>query len=400
MRVTISGAALTALALAIAACAREASRAVPTAEVTSATFEARVQAAGELKPAQATPVELPPTLRGLQRIVWLAPEGQEVRQGDPLARLDDEQILQDIAAAQGQLRTLEASLEAKRGELEQQKQALASELSILLREQSDAAIFAPADEELFSRAEIIDHQIDLELIGSKLANCRTRQERYTQRSEAEMEILRLKQRTEHVKLGQLEQTRNDLVIRAPHDGVFVPGRVRRDEKVRVGLQLWAGEALGELPDLTRMEAKVWVLESEAGGLAAGSAAEVTVDAHPSRLFVGRVKGVQPVANPIEEGSPVKYFEALLSLDETDPAIMAPGSRVRATISVAHDERVVAVPSQAIFHQGEETWCWVVGGARLEKRGVSVGRSSTSRTIVTDGLTAGERVALVDPKLGT
>ena len=59
-------------------CAADREAFVPTIEVGLDTFEMRIHAFGELQAAKATPLQLPRSLRGLQRIARLADEGQKV----------------------------------------------------------------------------------------------------------------------------------------------------------------------------------------------------------------------------------------------------------------------------------------------------------------------------------
>jgi multidrug efflux pump subunit AcrA (membrane-fusion protein) len=162
------------------------------------------------------------------------------------------------------------------------------------------------------------------------------------------------------------------------------------------MTVWRGQQLGELPDLSAMQARVYVLESEAAGLAQGLRAEVTLDAHPERTYAGSVASVQPIANPIEPESPVKYFETILALDETDGDVMRAGSRARAVIFVEERDAVLAVPNQALFHDDDGAYVYASNGGGFERRAVTLGARSVARTVVQSGLSAGDVVALVDP----
>jgi multidrug efflux pump subunit AcrA (membrane-fusion protein) len=152
-----------------------------------------------------------------------------------------------------------------------------------------------------------------------------------------------------------------------------------------------------LPDLSEMEAKVWVLEAEAAGLAEGLETRVILDAHPGSSLAGKVKTIEPIANPIEEDSPVKYFEVILSLERTEPEMMKPASQVQVTILVTQEESALAVPNQAIFVEEGEPWVYVRGAQGFEKRRVELGQRSVSRTVISAGLEPGERIALVSPE---
>jgi hypothetical protein len=382
--------------LLLAACAIGAPPAVPLVEVRSGPFEVRIPAFGELQAAKTTMIKIPATLRGVQRIAWIAPDGAQVGADEAVARLDSDQIDRRLDRLRNELRKLDFKLEAMQQQLAKERMEIESQLALLAQEREDSVATQPRDERLFSRHEIIEARIDIELIETKIAHFETQRERTTSKERTELEILRLQRETEQVQIDQLESARRQLEVRAPHAGFFIRGTTHRGEKMRIGMQLWGGQPLGELPDLSEMEAKIWVLESEAAGLAEGLEARVTLDAHPGVEIPGEVETIQPIANPIDEDSPVKYFEVVMILERTDPEIMKPAGQVHVTILVAREEEALAVPNQAIFVDGGEPCVYVVSGAGFDKRRVELGQRSISRTVIRAGLEPGDRIALVDP----
>ncbi len=390
--------ALAVLAFAGACGAPDASS-VPTAVVEEARFESRIRARGELKAERATPIIVPSGLDGVQRIAWIAEEGQAVSEGVTLARLDEERIVRQVQDLEDAIETIDIQIRARRRELERERRSITRQLSLLKTQRRDAERFAPRDRELFTRIEIIEAELDLDLIDTRMAHARERLERYVRRAEAELGIMELQRSTQAQRLSKLNADRASLVMKGPHDGIFLPSRTWQGERMRPGMTVWRGQQLGELPDLSRMQARVFVLESEAAGLAEGARAEVTLDAYPDSQFSGRVVSVQPVAGPIEPESPVKYFETLVSLDVTETALMRPGSRVRAVIVADERDGALAIPNQALFRDEEGTFVHVASDGGFERRAVTLGARSIARTVIETGLTAGENVALVDPAGG-
>lgn len=377
-------------------CGLPSDRAVPTTDVRAETFEIRIQGFGELEAAKATPIEVPVTLRGPQRVAWLIDEGSYVEEGELVARLDREEHERREKLARDAIQRLDHELETKRRELDSERRSVEDQLALLDRERADAERFAPRDDFLFSSHEILDAQVDLELLETRIDHSRARMERYTERAVTEIEILQLQRQTEQVKLTQVEQALGSLEIRAPHAGYFYPDENWRGEKVREGSMVWTGATLGELPDLTQMEAKIHVLESEAAGLEEGLDVVVTLDAYPDLEFAGTVTTVQPVANQINYRSPVKYFEIKVGLETTDESIMKQAGQVEARILVTREEEVLSVPNQAIFHDSEGAWVYVQNGGGFDKRTVTLGKRSPARTVITEGIAAGEWIALTDP----
>ena len=185
---------------------------------------------------------------------------------------------------------------------------------------------------------------------------------------------------------------------APHDGLLLLEKKWSGEPTFVGDSVWPGQKIAEIPDLSQVEAKVFVLEADAAGLKPGLAARLAIEGRPGAEFVAQVSRVDALAKPREQGSPVKYFETTLALDRTDPAVMTPGERVRAVILLESVEDVIAVPRGALFEKDGKRVVYRREGGAFQPVEVTVGRNSVSRVVVEKGLEAGDRVALRDPSL--
>jgi len=149
-----------------------------------------------------------------------------------------------------------------------------------------------------------------------------------------------------------------------------------------------------------MKAVVQVLETLAGGIRPGLKARVELDSRPGHGYEAEVTTVAALAKPVVRDSPVKYFEVTLSLQDTDAEFMRPNSSVTALIYIEKQENVIAVPSQVIFREDEGHYVYVESGAGFERRSVTLGKRSPTRTVVLAGLKAGDRLALSDPEAET
>ena len=106
---------------------------------------------------------------------------------------------------------------------------------------------------------------------------------------------------------------------APHDGLVVLERNWRGETTFVGDTLWPGQKIAELPDLSQLEAKVFVLEADGAGLKPGLVgAPRRSRAGPARSTRRRCRRSSRSPRPRDWQSPVQYFETTLSLATTDP----------------------------------------------------------------------------------
>ena len=371
---------------------------VTTMTVTKGSFEIVIPAFGELQAVKSTPIMVSPQVRGRQTIAWMAPENSFVQEGDTVVRMDSAWYDERIKKEGYEVAKLDLEIKTKLGELDKEKNELQGELTVTGVEKTIAEQYGAKDEFVYSRNEIIDDAVNLEYLESREKHFERKKSQLEEKSRAELELLQLKKKTRLVILKQYKDALNSLEIKAPHAGLFIYEKNWRGEKPRLGQTVWSGTKLGKLPDLDSMEAKVFVLESEASGLKQGLPVSVELDVSPGLVFSGKVTNIDTIAKPLEqeEGSPLKYFEIKVGLEKTDRDIMKPGGRVKAVIYVQKQEDVISIPNQAIFFENEKTFVNVKNSSGFEHRQVDIGVRSLTRTIITSGLGAGEKIFLNKP----
>jgi multidrug efflux pump subunit AcrA (membrane-fusion protein) len=399
----IPGRAAAALLLGIAlsaggtACGRPEGAATAVVEVRTGDFEIVLPAFGELQAAKSTPIVVSPESRfALQTIAWMAPDYALVKSGDVVIRLASTELPDLLRSEEAEVAKLRLEIAQKGKQLEKEKSDLTGQISVTAIQRELADVYAARDETIYPRNKIIEDAIDL--------NYQTVRERYYQeerkqlekRVTAELQLLQAKLGAREVKIKQYRDQLSHLEIMAPHDGMLIINKQWNGEKYRVGMNAYSGMKLAALPDLTVMEAKVFVLESEAAGLKEGLPVSLHLDYEPGRAFTGRVAAIDTIAKPLTEDSPLKYFEVRVGLDATEPRLMKPGVQVRASIFVEKLAGVIAVPNQAFVFEGDLAFVMVRAGGRIQKRPVEMGARSLTRTVVTKGLEAGALVLLGGP----
>jgi len=384
------------LVLMVANCGTGGERPMAFMTVKKGTFEIVIPAFGELQAVTSTPLRVPVQLRWSQTLAWIAPENTHVKKGETVIRLDATWYNQQIQQEKFNIAKLDLDIQKKEKELEKEKNDLRGQLNITTIEKEVAELYRAKDETIYSRNKIIEDAVDLDYLKFKTRHFERKKIKLQEKARAELQLLQLKKRTHQVKSDQYKSALNSLEIKAPHDGLFVYQRNWRGEEPRPGKAAYRGEKLAELPDLNVMEAKIYVLESEAGGLKENLPVSVIPDAAPTVVYPGKVTTTDKIAKPLERESPLKYFEVKVSLDRTDPAVMKPGNQVRAIIFVRKQEDVLAVPNQALFFDDGTAYIHVKNSSAIEKRQVEIGARSLTRTVITRGLQAGEVVLLGTP----
>jgi HlyD family secretion protein len=371
---------------------------VATFEVHPGPFVREVEARGTLKAVRATPILVPVESGRPQKIAFLARDGVIVEEGDVIvefdpyeARREEADGLDDLAAAQAKIARAEA-------DAHKNERSHTLDRDVAREELDRAETFELTDDFIFGRHEIIESQIDKELYAARAEVAGQKLETSGDLSEAEKELGRIDAGKARLKLDIAERSLRSLRVTAPHDGILILERSWRGEVPFVGDTLWPGQKVGEIPDLSELEAKVFVLEADGAGLEEGLAATVSIEGRPGETHEATVARVEPLAKTQGYGSPVRYFEATLALAKTDPATMKPGQRVRAMIRLEEADDVLAIPRGALFEKDDERVVYRREGGAWVPVPVTVGRQSISRVVVADGLEPGDRIALRDPSL--
>jgi RND family efflux transporter MFP subunit len=385
-------------AAAATACRGPAGEVMASLKVRRGAFQVVIPAFGELQAAKSTPIVVPPESRfGRQTIAWMAPEYSSVKTGDVVIRLASTELVDLLRTEEAALAKIDLEIYTKAKQLEKERSDLTGEIAVTSIQRELADVYAARDERIFPRNKIIEDAIDLNYQTVREDHFKRKKDQLENRVTAELQLLQSKARTCKVKIDQYRDQLGKLEIRAPHDGILIIDKLWNGEKYRVGMNIWGGQKLGSLPDLGLMEAKLFVLESEASGLKETLPVSLSLDFEPGRVFSGKLIGIDTVAKPLTEESPSKYFETKASLDVTDPALMKPGVQVKASIFVEKLEDVITVPNQAISFVQGQAFLLVKSSAKVQKRQVEVGPRSLTLTVVTRGLKEGEEILLGHPK---
>jgi HlyD family secretion protein len=376
---------------------------VPVLRLAPQDFERRVPAEGALEAVKATPIAVPMGVPGPFRIGWVAPDGSRVRQGDVVIRFDASAIDKQLVDAEDDLREARLQMERKRIDGSSELRKLEKDAALARVELADAQQFQKKDAVIFSRAEIIESEIDQGLAEQKEAHAEATRRTRQKLSGTESALLAIKIRQADAKIQLARRALQSLTVTAPHDGVLILKRNWRGDTTRVGDNVWNGQPLAEIPDLSRMQAEVYVLEADAGGLTPGRAATVSLESAPGVAWPARIARVDSLAKPRIVGSPVQYFAVTLALDRTDPRVMKPGQRVQSTLFLERRKAALLVPRQALFDREGRTVVFRRGGARGGRGGngfepveVKLGPSSLGRVVIDSGVRPGDVLALRDP----
>jgi HlyD family secretion protein len=372
---------------------------VATFTVVKSRFTRRVHADGNLRAVKATELVAPvmPGTFGSMKIAWVAGDGTFVHQGDAVARFDPSEPAKQLKTGQAdrdqaEAKLGEAQLKAQASESDRQSEVVqaAAELEVQHK-------FESKDQQIFSRNDIITSQIDEGLANATEQHAEQAKVIESKVSHSDVALIAVDRHKAELAISHAKAALASMELDAPHDGILVLHRNHKGELPKLGDSLWPGQRLGELPQLDAMEAEVFVLEVDGSGLAEKLPAELVIEAHPERKYMGKVRLVEKLAQTREEGSPVQYFAVVVALDKTDGDVMKPGQRVQATI-VLDDEDALVVPREAVVEKDNKDVVYRKGEHGFVAVAVELGTATTGRVVIKSGLSAGDVIALRDPTL--
>jgi RND family efflux transporter MFP subunit len=266
----------------------------------------------------------------------LKENGEPVKAGDLLVRLDDASIRDSLASAEESQRAASQAFD----QTERQVQRL-----ITLRQQG-----------MTSQQSLDDAQV--------------------QRNNAQSELLAAKARVAAAR-QQLQRT----LVRAPFAGVVSERQVSAGDTAQIG------KALVKVIDPGSMRFEGLVSADRIHELKTGQNVSFRVNGYPGVDFAGRLRRIDASANAATR-------QVALIVDFIDPAA-AP--RVAGLFAEGRVEtgstQSLMLPEGALVRSGDAAYTWVLGQGKLAKVGVTLGaRDPRSGDVpVTSGLRAGDRV---------
>jgi RND family efflux transporter MFP subunit len=295
-------------------------------------------------------------------------EGMAVRQGQVLARLDDETQKAAVALAEAQVEA------ARRNVNESEVRLVEARLTL----------------ERVSKLVKVGYSTTAEVDAARAAV-----DSLEARISAAREQVRVAERQVALERTNLDST----IIRAPFDGVAISKDAQPGEMVS---PVSAGggftrTGICTIVDMRSLEIEVDVNESYINRVKPEQGVTAVLDAYPEWQIPGRVITTVPAADRQKATVLVR-----IGFNELDPRIL-PDMGAKVTFlrdsedgAPAAVRPVTLVPKAAIKTEGKQSYVFLVAGTRVDRRAITTGGSDGDRVEVIAGLNAGERVIVSPP----
>ena len=339
---------------------------VTTALVARQDLVSLVTASGEIKPRNY--INIGSNANGASRIMEiLVVEGQRVRKGQLLAKLESVQPEAQLAAQRANVASSEAESAATEAGLMAADENIKSSQASIDRSKSDAdrsrLEFERAkqlfDEKLIARQE---YELRKSTLDSSNAAVREAEARLNQLRAAKLQqaaTLSAAQRRVTASQANMRSAADVLqrtMAVSPIDGVVTNLPVRVGETVVPGIQNSAASLIMTIADMSIITAEVKVDETDIVNVALGQRTEITIDAIPGKKFFGKVIEIGNTAILRSTGlaasqsaissQEAKDFKVVVAL-ENPPEEIRPGLSCTSRVTTATRPKTLAIPIQAL-----------------------------------------------------
>lgn len=373
----------------------EAEEQVPTYTVSKGNLSIVVPAKGELEAASSQAISVPG--RQTMTIAWLEQEFKKVKEGELIAVFDGEKISLNSRKEELAMMLIERDIQQKHSEKLKQEFEVSSEKQLVGKEFDFAQNFNIDDLRIYSQLEIIDSMQNTEFLGAKDTFLDWKKQSVTKQSQSAVDVLDIRLKGHQAKLKNHQDALVKLEVRAPYDGLLVYEKNWRGEKPSVGSSIFPGNPIAKLPNLNKMQAKVFVLDKEAIGLEKGQKVKLSLDAYPDETINGMVKDVAAFSRTISRANPTKYFELTIELEQESHPDYLPGRKLSAKVIVDEKPNTIVVPLQVIDNENGRNFVYLKSGDRFIRQPVDTGAKNLYFVEILEGLKAGDVIALSDPK---
>ena len=263
----------------------------------------------------------------------LKENGEPVKKGDLLVRLDDTSIRDSLSSSEEAVRNARQVVDQAQRMFERNKTLRASGMT--------------------SMQALEDAEVRLNTAQSELAAARARAVGARQ---------------------QLDRT----LVRAPFDGIV------SDRKVSNGDTAQIGKELIKVIDPNSMRFEGLVSADKIGFVKAGQPVLFRVNGYPGQNFQGKVKRVDPAANAV-----TRQVEVLVEFaDAVQPRVA--GLYAEGRVETESSDALM-IPESAMVQAGDDRYVWRVKDNKLSKVNLAIGTRDerTGQWQVTKGLAAGD-----------
>jgi HlyD family secretion protein len=247
-----------------------------------------------------------------------------------------------------------------------------------------------------SESRLEKAKLDVVRYSELLKDALVSQEEF-ERITTECDVLRAQMETAQFAVSEAQENLNKTALRSPVDGEVVGLNMEEGETVVMGIIGTPGSVIMTIADRRAMFVRAIVDETEIVKVKVGQKATVEVDAFPDTTFGGEVLriGGMPVSNYGGTEQAVNFpVEVAVEGEETG---LFPGMTATCNIIVARKDSAVVVPYGALgrrkVDEEETDVVFVIRNGEAKMVGVKIGVAGEKNAEIAEGVALGETLVV-------
>jgi HlyD family secretion protein len=289
-------------------------------------------------------------------------QGDAVKAGQLLVRLDDAELKQQVAVAEATLAAADATVVRVRTD-EARARAVLQQARLQHKRLTELVAHKAASQEELDKttADLSVAEADLNRTQAAIAEARSQ----LMTAEKNLQL-----RREQLAFTELRSPYGGLVVRRDRDpgGVVVPGN-----------------SILQLIDTREIWISAWVDETAMAPLAAGQSARVVFRSEPERNYPGEVARLGREAD-----RETREFVVDVRVQQL-PLNWAVGQRAEVYIEAGHKSDVITIPQKFLLWREGKPGVFVNEHGRAHWHAITLGLYGQQDVEVTQGLSAGEQI---------
>lgn len=396
MRALVAAATLWFGVSGLGACSREHTE-LSLVDVKRADLVIGVEVNGELAAVDSLDIKPPPLYDTWDfKIANLAPEGSEVKQGDPVVAFDPSEQMRNLESLQNDADAAKKKLDKKRDDA-----ALARKDEQLAIAQAEAALRKASlkttgEKDLVATVDQKTLEIEQHIAQLALDQAKNKATRAAKSDAAELESLA----DHHAYLvGRVKEVQDNIAkmaVAAPRAGTIIYPTNWRGEKKKVGDSAWRMEAVIQIVGLGKMIGNGEIDEIDIARVAVDQPVSLKLDALPDVQLRGKVESIAKAVAPKSQADPSNIAKLKIQVDAPPSVPLRPGMRFRGEVETERLANVVQVPADAVFVTPDGPVAYRESGGEVTRVKLVLGKRNATAIEVKSGLSPGDRVSRVDP----
>lgn len=349
------------------------------AQATRGEFNDYIRVSGRVQPS--TTVQLSPQEGGVVDRI-LIEEGSEVRAGDIILYLSNDNLDLQILNSEAELAEKENILRNTMIQMEQQKLSVRQEqmqlgLEVRRGKRNYEQQKTLYEENLIAREDYLKSKEDFELAQQRYSLVKERSVQDSLYRSVEIEQMRESLDNMRLNMNMIRRRKENLQVKAPIDGEL--GLL----DVVLGQSIAAGTKIGQINSVGSYKIEAQIDEHYIDRITAGLSASFE---RQGETFASSIRKVYP---EVRDGK----FQADFRFDGAQPDNIRTGQTYYLNLQLGQSVEAVLIPRGTFYQTTGGKWIFVLSrdGSRAVKREIRIGRQNPQYYEVLEGLEAGETV---------